>query len=154
MLEGRGSQLTSNRIRGDGLKLHQGRLRSSVRTSFCERAVRHCYPESGGVTILGGVPEPWRRGTEGHVGWVGFGELRDLFQPSCFYCSLTGACNQSCQRRLQPNTEQTTQHYTSHQLQLHPGGFWTQCHLLPRVILIFSCLSHVSPHKDVSSIAT
>ena len=33
----------------------------------------HSCPGSGGVTISGGVPEPWRCGTEGHSGHGGGG---------------------------------------------------------------------------------
>ena len=47
----------------------------------------HSCPCGGGVTIPGGVPEPWRCGTEecGHGGVVGVGDPRGLFQPERFY---------------------------------------------------------------------
>ena len=51
-------------------------------------AVAQAAQGGDGVTILGGVQEPWRRGTEGRGKWarwgwagVGPGDLRDLFQP-------------------------------------------------------------------------
>ena len=56
----------------------------------------------GGVTIPGGVPEPWRRGPEGHGQWtqwveIGRGDLRGLFQPDSvilwFYESTLPALN-------------------------------------------------------------
>jgi len=36
-----------------------------------------------GVTVPGGVPEPWRCGTWGHGQWdgLGLGDLRGLLQP-------------------------------------------------------------------------
>ena len=69
----------SNGMRGDGLTLHQRNFRLSMRELFLsERVVLqwHSCPESSGVTVLGGVQEPWRCGTEGHGQWawgVGWG---------------------------------------------------------------------------------
>ena len=75
--------------RSDGLRLCQERLRLSIRKHlFSKRAVLqwHSCPGSGGVSIPGGVEEPWRWGTEGRGqwwGWVGagLGDLRGLLQP-------------------------------------------------------------------------
>ena len=47
-----------------------------------------------GVTIPGGVPEPWGCGTEGRGQWAwgvgggGRGDLRGLLQPLGFYNSM------------------------------------------------------------------
>lgn len=55
--------------RADGQSSQQ--LRVSTQVGYEERfllqgAVLHCTAaRGGGVTIPGGVPEPWRRGTEG-----------------------------------------------------------------------------------------
>lgn len=45
------------------------------RISSKERVVMHwhCCPGSGGVTIPGGVLEPWRCGTEGCGQWLWWG---------------------------------------------------------------------------------
>ena len=57
---------------------------------FLYGVVGHCHslPMEVGesLTVPGGVPEPWRCGTEGRSqqawwGWVGLGDLRGLFQP-------------------------------------------------------------------------
>ena len=59
-----------------------------IRKEFSEGVVMqwHSCPGSGGVTVPGGIKEPWRCGTEGHGQWawrgwagVGLGNLRGLF---------------------------------------------------------------------------
>ena len=68
----------SNRMRGDGLILHQERVRLGIKENFfSERAVLqwHSCPGSGGVTVHEGVPEPWRCGTEGCGQWAWGGGL-------------------------------------------------------------------------------
>jgi len=68
----------SNRTRGDGLMLYQGRFRFVIRNNFFSgRAVLqwHSCPGSGGVTVPGSVPEQWRCGTEGCGLWAWWGGL-------------------------------------------------------------------------------
>jgi len=76
-------------MKRNGLKLHQGRADQILgKTSSQEEwsgSSTHCLG-GGGVTVSGGVQEPWRCGTEGHGNtdgrWmVGLGDLRGLFQP-------------------------------------------------------------------------
>lgn len=48
------------------------------------RSLEWAVQGAGGVTVLGGIQEPWGCGTERGGQWwagVGFGDLRALFQP-------------------------------------------------------------------------
>ena len=65
----------------------------------------HSCPGSGGVTVPGGVPEPWRFGSEGHAQWAWwdalvlvilevFSSLNDSVIFSCLvYETLAAWCN-------------------------------------------------------------
>jgi len=63
----------NSKMRGDGLKLHWRRFRLDFRKNSFQKewCCSGTAAQGGGaVTIPGGVPELWRRGTEGHGQWT------------------------------------------------------------------------------------
>ena len=75
----------SNRRRGDGLILHQERVRLGMENNSSKewRSIGTSCPGSGGLTVLGGVQNRVDVALRNvAMGCVGVQDLRGLFQPS------------------------------------------------------------------------